>query len=378
MRVKELLLRAAKAGGAMRLVRASQWRSKRLLVLCYHGVSMGDEHEWSPELFVSPERLRRRLRFLQQGHYNILPLADGLRRMYEGTLPPRSIAITFDDGGVDFARAAMPILQEFDACVTLYLTTYYSSKRLPVFDTMLHYVLWKGRASRRTPPILDGTGIALRTVDAAGRDATGRVLRMHADALALDSMQRNALVARVAAALGVDYAALLERGTLQIMPADAIRSLPAALVNVQLHTHRHRVPSAHADFVREIHENAAVIRSLRGETHILDQFAYPSGIYTDDAIRWLRECGVEYATTCHTGLASRASEPLLLPRFIDTMQQSETAFEAWATGFHALLPRGRTRFTRADASTHERRRRELSAADHGNASRRAEPSAGAE
>src|SRR4029077_19879262 len=102
-----------------------------------------DEHEWNEELYIPPVLLRRRLRHLRARGYNILPLAEACDRLGKGTLPPRSVALTFDDGAVDFASRALPILREFDVPATVYLTTYYSDARLPVFDVVLSYVLWR-------------------------------------------------------------------------------------------------------------------------------------------------------------------------------------------------------------------------------------------
>ena len=47
---------------------------------------------------------------------------------------------------------------------------------------------------------------------------------------------------------------------------------------------------------------------------------------------WLKEEGVVSATTCDPGLADSKSDPLLLPRFIDTPGQPQVMFEAWASG----------------------------------------------
>jgi hypothetical protein len=56
----------------------------------------------------------------------------------------------------------------------------------------------------------------------------------------------------------------------------------------------------------------------------------------------LRREGIVSATTCDPGMASRTSDPLLLPRFIDTTFITDVEFEAWVTGIASCLPR-RTR-----------------------------------
>jgi peptidoglycan/xylan/chitin deacetylase (PgdA/CDA1 family) len=339
VRVKDAVLRIAKAAGVFAVVRDSAWRHRRLLILCYHGVSMTDEHEWSPTLYITQDKLRERLRALRDGGYTILPLSEATRRLYDGTLPPRSVALTFDDGAVDFERRALPVLREFNAPATLYLTTFYCMTRLPVFNTILSYVLWKGRASSADVAAHCESPEPLTVDTDAGRARTRQALYDFAASRHLSAEEKNTLVARVAATLGVDYEEILARGTLQIMSPDTVRALPAELVDVQLHTHRHRTPRDRELFVREIEDNALLIRELRGDANPLDQFCYPSGVYYGDFFPWLRECEVRYATTCVPDLASRDSNPMLVPRFIDTMAQSETTFEAWVSGFAALLPR---------------------------------------
>ncbi len=340
MRLKQAVLHVAKSLGAFALVRDSAWRRRRLLILCYHGVSMDDEHEWSPTLYVTQDHLRQRLRMLREGGYTILPLDEATRRLYEGTLPPRSVAITFDDGAVDFGVRAVPVLRELDAPATLYLTTYYSEHRLPVFNTILGYVLWKGRASGADVASLCHADIALPIATDEERKKAWWALHDYAAAEEMSAEEKNALVARVAARAGVDYDALVARGTLGIMSADAVRALPADLVDVQLHTHRHRTPRNRDLFLRELRDNAAVIHELRGAAP-LEHFCYPIGDYHGEFLAWLRESNVRVATTCVPDLASPDSEPLLVPRYIDTMLQSPVDFESWVSGFAALLPKRR-------------------------------------
>ena len=57
--------------------------------------------------------------------FNILPLREAIARLANGTLPPRSAAITFDDGYADNHDIAMPILQKYGAHATFFVATAY-------------------------------------------------------------------------------------------------------------------------------------------------------------------------------------------------------------------------------------------------------------
>ena len=110
---KAVILSISRQVGFFRVVRWSDWRSGRLAILCYHGISQSDQHEWRPGLYVSQKTFRRRMQMLADGGYQVLPLSEALQGLRSGELPPRSVAITFDDGFVDFYQLAFPILKEF-------------------------------------------------------------------------------------------------------------------------------------------------------------------------------------------------------------------------------------------------------------------------
>ena len=61
-------------------------------------------------------------------------------------------------------------------------------------------------------------------------------------------------------------------------------------------------------------------------------FFYPSGLYGQQFLPWLKAEGVISATTCDAGLATSRSNALLLPRFVDTTGRSGLDFESWLTG----------------------------------------------
>ncbi len=119
-------------------------RKNTLVILCYHGISLRDEHEWEGGLYITPGRFRQALQWLRDWDANVLPLQEGLARLRADSLPPRSVVITFDDGFYDFYRHAWPLLSEFGYPSTLYLTTYHTLYRLPIFNLAVNYMLWKG------------------------------------------------------------------------------------------------------------------------------------------------------------------------------------------------------------------------------------------
>src|ERR1700743_3228483 len=131
-KIKRGLL-ASQGMGLGHVVARSSWRQQRLLILCYHGVAMGEEHGSHPEMFIPPETFARRMEILDQTGCRVLPLPEALRLLKTGKLPPRSVAITFDDGWADFRLHAYPVLRRHNFPATVYLTTYYCQLRRPLF-----------------------------------------------------------------------------------------------------------------------------------------------------------------------------------------------------------------------------------------------------
>jgi peptidoglycan/xylan/chitin deacetylase (PgdA/CDA1 family) len=335
--VKNSLYALAEMAGGTAWVRDSRWRRRRLLILCYHGISLEDEHQWNPELYVSPERFRERMQVLISDGYSVLPLGEAVSRLYAGELPDRAVAITFDDGNYDFFRQALPVLSSHRFPATVYLTTYYCYDQRPVFDPACSYLLWKGRSK-----VLDLGWIlpGAEEVALSGTAARAMVvkrLRQLADSERYSTDDKHQLLQQLAERVAVDWQALLAKRILHIMSPDEVRQLPDR-IHVELHTHRHRTPLDRSLFHREIHGNRTAITDLRS-WHCPQHFCYPSNHYVRDFLPWLSESGVVTATTCNPGLASTRTNPLLLPRLVDTMNISEIEFASWLAGLAAWLPR---------------------------------------
>jgi peptidoglycan/xylan/chitin deacetylase (PgdA/CDA1 family) len=334
---KQAALKSLKTAGVSTMVHNSRWRRQRLLILAYHGISLSDEHLWNGSQFTSADILRTRLELLRKSRCAVLPLCEAVERLYANDLPDRAVAITFDDGTSDFHRKAFPLIKEFGFPVTLYLTTFYSYYQRPVFDLMCSYLLWKGRSKTLDLKPLTGQDVKTDLRRNDFREAALGEIHAFARGQKLSADEKDAFAASLAARLDVDYEALLEQRFMHNLTADEVGQLAAGGIDIQLHTHRHRTPTDRQLFLREIEDNRKSIQEMTGKspTH----FCYPSGVHDLRFLPWLREAGVVSATTCELGFASRSSNQLLLPRFLDNATLSAIEFESWLTGISAALPR---------------------------------------
>ncbi|HUQ94542.1 MAG TPA: hypothetical protein VM120_22870 [Bryobacteraceae bacterium] len=324
-----------KRTGLLDTIAESKWRSNRLAILCYHGIAMNDEHFWRPRLYMPPELFYSRLDLLKRNRYTVLPLADGIERLYAKDLPPKSVSITFDDGFYDFYALARPALESHDFSSTVYLTTFYSEFCRPVFPLMCSYLLWRalGRELSLSHLISVERSIVLNSrpaIDAAARELEGFANRFN-----LTAEDKDCLLSRLAISVNIDYEEVLARRTLSLMNSSEVASLPARMVNVQLHTHRHRTPDNKSLFQREIDDNRSRLTAVAG--NIATHFCYPSGIHHSRFMPWLRERGVVSATTCHYGLATSQCNPLLLPRLVDHSFLTPVEFEYYLNGLSTRI-----------------------------------------
>jgi peptidoglycan/xylan/chitin deacetylase (PgdA/CDA1 family) len=324
--------------GAFPLTARTRWRTQRLLVLCYHGVSLEDEHECSDE-HISAQHLRRRFDILRADGCTVLPLGEAVERLFRADLPPRSVVLTFDDGLYDFTARAYPLLQEYDYPATLYVASYYCANAWPVFDVAANYLLWKARGRSLETGALTPDGRTIQVPeDAAERTALLLSMRAHLNACGLNGAEKNDLLQQLSERLGFDWSAFLASRMHQLMTPAELRALDSRWVDVQLHTHRHRTPRDERLFVREIDDNIAELARMGRVREELRHFCYPTGDVDPMFFPWLRSRGVVTATTCYPQLATMRSNPLDLPRVVDTMGMTDTEFRSWLSGVSAFVP----------------------------------------
>jgi len=367
--MKVTALRAAERLGAFSRIANSRWRQERLLILCYHGVALGDEDQWS-DVYMSEAKLRRRFELLRADSCSLLPLEEALQRLGAGDLPPRSVTVTFDEGLYDFYAKAYPLVREFEVPTTLYVPTYYATVRRPIFDLACSYLLWRGRGRTvESPELFAGQTRTRIPVAPRERVAMHLAIRARVNSIGHAAIAKDAMLAELAEQVGVDWEAFVSTRMLQLMSPDELSSLDQSLVSVQLHSHRHRTPRDEALFLRELDDNIDALAAMGFPRAGRRHFCYPSGDADPLFYPWLRARGIVSATTCEPRLATRRTHPLDLPRVIDTMAMTDTEFRAWTAGASAFVPHRRFRLSDSERLEWERpRESEQSAAVESTAS----------
>ena len=312
---------------ALRVLRAvggfglAQWLTRRRLrILAYHGFAEGDEYTFDPFTFMRPDTFAGRLEALRRRGVPVISLEEAVARLQSGRIARAETVITLDDGWLTNLTVAAPLLQRYGFPVTVYVTSEHlsgdSDEPVFVFDVAASYMLW--RSDRPTLQLVD----LHREVDGEyplggeWRQSARRLLsaiEMHIPRAA----QRHAL-AHIAAALGQDIDTVLSGDRFRLATRNELRRFADAGMDLQLHSHRHRLPGENLERFRPaIEENRRAIEGIVGRPAV--HFCYPSGYHTPNHPAWLAELGIVSATTCEPGHNARGTNPLVLCRSLIAM-----------------------------------------------------------
>lgn len=314
-----------------------------LRIICYHGFAVAEEYKYRSTLFIRDELFRKRISYLKRNGYPILPLRDALDALAADRLPPCSTVITMDDGWRGVYTIGLPIIQEMQIPVTVYVATEYVQNRIPVYTVTASYLFWRSTARRITLP----RGIGTYNLECEGEEAEEAAQKFGAG---LPPGERLAFLRELAEALEVSFEEIGRQHLFEVMDEQQLRGLAAAGVDIQLHSHRHQWPLYDREMVEsEIAENRRFLQ--RAVSRPLEHFCYPSGVYGLHQAEWLKELGVKSATTIDPGLNYSHTSRFALRRLVDGGPVSEIEFAAEMTGFMELVRLLRRRLRAARGMT---------------------------
>ena len=243
--------------------------------------------------------------------FNVLPLDEAVRRLKDGSLPQRALAITFDDGYADNHDVAMPILKKHGLCATFFIATGFLDGGRMWNDTVIESV----RQTKLHALPMQQLGVpglaemAVRSV-VEKQEAITRIIRA---IKYLPVPQRLKLTQELAALARVTLPTNL------MMTSAQVRAMRRAGMQIGAHTVSHPI-------LAKLTSEEAREEIQRGKHHLedlLDEpitlFAYPNGKPGEDyalqSVEIVKDLGFEAAVSTAWGASSAQTDPFQIPRF---------------------------------------------------------------
>lgn len=274
-----------------------------LLVLIYHRVVA--EHD--PLLPDEPDATAFAAQVdLLKNLFNVISFGEAMERLASNSLPPRAVAITFDDGYANNVEVAAPILHERGLTASFFITTGFIDGGQMWNDLVVE-------AFRRAPEDFDLESFGLGRHRLTGIAERAKVLHTLLPKLKyLEPVERLRTVEAIAAKAAVPA------DLRPMMSEDQLRRLASLGMEIGAHCVTHpilaRVPTDRAR--NEIFESKARLEAVLGQK--LKSFAYPNGRpgqdYTREHVAMVRDAGFTAAVSTAWGAASRGTDRYQIPR----------------------------------------------------------------
>lgn len=339
--VKMVVSHALYYGGALHLLRRLLLRRK-VVVLMYHRVLTPEQRSQTasqPGMVVEDSTFARQMAVLKR-HFTVLTLdefAEGLesRVPFDGPC----CLITFDDGWIDNAENAVPVLREHGLPSVVFLpVNFIGARRLFTREALTHLLVRAVRDSRTDPArretlqtLLSPLGLeaVLDIPDDDPLEAAIDAVRSYRYA---SGPEFEAVTAALCHELGVSETGLSELDT--FVDWAEVDSMTQAGVAFGGHGADHRVlAQVPPDVVRyEVETSKRVLDArLRGRVYA---FAYPNGAWNAAVAAVVREAGYRLAFTIEPGPVSYRDDLFALRRVSihEDMTRSTPMFLARLTG----------------------------------------------
>lgn len=239
---------------------------------------------------------------------NVVPLADGIAALSRGDLPPRALAITFDDGYADNATVALPILKRLGLHATFFVAAAYLDGGRMWSDTVSES-LRQAEAGELELPSLGLPRLVLDT-PVSRRQAVEAIwarLKYLPPAELADKVQ--GLRETLGGTLSDDL----------MLSTPQLRDLHAAGMAIGSHTMTHPILTrlTRREAADELAHSKARLEAITEETVTL--LAYPNGRpgldFDATHTALARHVGYRAAVTSAWGVAEAGADVFQLPRF---------------------------------------------------------------
>jgi peptidoglycan/xylan/chitin deacetylase (PgdA/CDA1 family) len=200
----------------------------------------------------------------------------------------------------------LPVLEELGLPATVYVTTWYAERALPVLNVAIDYIHRRaGRPAAET--------------QVASERLVGLPVGDRAQAIRDHSLEHG---------VPLDW---WSHRQFHLMTPEEVADAPRRGLDIQLHTHRHTSNIPTLD--EELTDNKARLMAWSGlPTEHFRHFCYPSGRYHDGIEPILKAHGVRSATLVEQGTNRAPIDRFRLRRFLDGRSVTDIEFDSYLAG----------------------------------------------
>jgi len=239
--------------------------------------------------------------------FNVLPLGEAVKQLKDGTLPPRAICVTFDDGYADNEVYALPVLRKYGITATFFVASGYIDKGIMWNDTVTESI------ARAKSGVFDLNSVGLGSMPVAtAAEKTAAVAAVLEKLKYLAPKDRE----KVSKEIGLSVSELPKN---LMLTRAQIQTLHNAGMEIGCHTVSHPILAYLTldEARREIKNSKQALEEIVSAE--ISLFAYPNGMpgrdYTQEHIKLVEELGFVAAVSTIRGVSTQESDIWQLPRF---------------------------------------------------------------
>jgi peptidoglycan/xylan/chitin deacetylase (PgdA/CDA1 family) len=287
----------------------------RAVILMYHRIAEPAFDPW--RICVSERYFDEHLAELR-AHFRPLSLGELASSIERGTVPPRAVAVTFDDGYRDTLEAAKPALERHGIPATVFVAAGYVGSGRDFWWLELERICFAGTRPRSGP-------VAVDPLRADWSERTDQLyLNLWRQLQLLPHERRRELLDELAKA--ANWTRTPSDATLS---AEQLVELGSGeLVEIGGHTVNHpSLPSLSADEqLAEMRQGRVRLEEWLGRP--VTSFSFPHGAFTEESVRLAREAGFARACVSVDAAARPGNDIFQLPRrHVDPWRGDEFAWQ---------------------------------------------------
>lgn len=306
----------------------------------YHRVHTPQTDPW--DLSVDPAYFEEQIKFISS-NYTIVPAGELMRQLRNGKLEHKSVALTFDDGYIDNFEHARPVLEKYSVPATFFITDSYLTEDRPFWwDELENIIVHTDQLPGHLSLTHHGETISFDLGDEKILDSDLREkhrnyraynpptkrTRLYVELWKVFSdiskKEQQELIATLRQWAGLSNDELVVEGCMTLEQLKILAKNPLFTVGGHTKTHPFlaNLPTDHQRY--EIAENKRFLEIATGTN--VDQFAYPSGNFSESTQKILQEEHFLCAFTTNSSCVFNHTEPFSIPR-LHVKNWGETDFK---------------------------------------------------